>query len=116
MASMKRIKEIAQSLDTDSMDYMEIGIRVQEDTFGAKVGDTISHCSKVWDDGEELDEELNGVSALDPSMVRYISDYTGYFGNVVLVLGTDGNVRSGEDAGEIVMERPTIIDIIYIEE
>lgn len=119
MASMKQIKEIAKTLDIDSMDYMHIGIRVQEDTYGAKIGDKITHCSKVWVDGDETDEELDGVSALDPSLVKYfpkLYDYSAYIGNVVLILGTDNDTEIGEDVGEIIMDQPTVLDIIYVEE
>ena len=58
-----RIKEI---IDKYELDYNYIGIRVQEEEF--ELG-SMDHVSKVWVDGDETDEELDGVCVMDRTMV-----------------------------------------------
>lgn len=111
MASMKNIKEALKGIDLEelSMEYGYIGIRVQEEEYGAKVGEEVEHCSKVWIDGYETDEEIDGVCAMDVDMLDCVEGE--YFGDVVLVLGSN-KADYGVDAGEIIMQDATILAVI----
>jgi len=112
MKSFKEIYEIAQKVkDISNYDY--IGIRVQED-FNEKIGDTLTHRSFVWVDGEETTELLNGVCAVDVNRLNhtFAIGNGAYSGDVVLILGCNGYCDRGEDVAEIIMENPIIIDII----
>jgi len=113
MASMAKIRKALESIDLEEMgmEYAYIGIRVQEEAYGAKVGEAVDHCSKVWIDGDETDEELDGVCAMNASQLGCVG--CEYFGNVVLVLGAD-RVDYGEDAGEIIMQDATILAVIEL--
>ena len=111
MKSFKEIYEIAQKVkDNNNFDF--IGVRVQED-FNEKIGDILTHRSFVWVDGEETEELLNGVCAIDANRLNptYAMSNGSYSGDVVLILGCDDCER-GEDVAEIIINNPVIIDII----
>ena len=112
MKSFKEIYEIAQTVkENNSYDY--IGIRVQEFN-DKKIGDTLTHRSFVWDGGEETNELLNGVCAVNSKNINFTFGLSngGYSGDVVLILGcNDTDTERGEDVSEIIMNNPIIIDI-----
>lgn len=113
MASMKSIREAIKRIDIDDLTdaYGFIGIRVQEETYGLTVGDTVAHNSKVWVDGDETDEELDGVSAMNINALDAVQGY--YFGACVLILGSN-YAGYGEDAGEIIMRDAKVLAIIDV--
>lgn len=113
MASMKDIRKGIEMVDMDVIgeEYGYIGIRVQEEAFGLKVGDTVAHNSLVWVDGDETDEELDGVSAMDINHLDIVD--CEYYGSCVLVLGSDCT-DLGEDLGEIVMKDAKVLAIINL--
>lgn len=115
MKSFKEIYEIAQKVKENS-DFDFVGIRVQ-DYFNEKIGDTLTHRSFVWVDGEETEELLNGVCAIDANRINHTFALSngGYYGDVVLILGCNGYCEKGADVAEIIMENPVIIDIIKCE-
>ena len=88
----------------EESEYETFGIRVQEEAF--ELG-KIDHVSKVWIDGEETDEELDGFCAVKPAMYQ-----PGYYnGKHIAILGCN-NCTTGEDAGEIIMEDAEVLYII----
>lgn len=113
MASMKCILKAIKAVDIDAIgeEYGYIGIRVQEEAFGLKVGDTVTHNSMVWVDGDETDEELDGVSAMDINHIDIVD--CEYFGNCVLVLGSN-YTELGEDLGEIIMKDAKVLAVINL--
>lgn len=101
-----KVKELAEEL---RYDYGVVGIRVQEVPF--ELGE-LDHCSKVWDDGDETDEELDGVCI---TMDAYIDDCVSgdlqYYGDHVAVIA--GNrFDYGEDYGEAVVKDPIVVEIL----
>ena len=105
----KLIKQIANEAKKHLNDqYDFIGIRIQEDTYGASIGDNVTHNSSVWDDGNQTEEYLDGVCAIDVTSKR---DTAGYAGNIALVLGSY-SVWGGEDPAELIMQDAVILDII----
>lgn len=115
MASMKSIREAIRKIDIDAMEdeYAYIGIRVQEEAYGLTVGDTVYHYSKVWVDGEETDEELDGVCAMSINLLDIVEGF--YFGKCVLVLGSN-YAGYGVDPGEIVMRDAKVLAIINVDD
>lgn len=100
---IKKAKGIAEEL---SWDYGKIGIRVQEVPF--ELGE-MSHRSHVWVDGDETDEELDGVCAQDVDTID--SYHHMYYGDyIALVAGND--YTYGEDAGEIIISDPVVVAIL----
>ncbi len=92
--------------------YNYIGVRVQDRP--EKVGTKLTHVSHVWEDGEETEEEMRGVSAInadtDPTSLSRFTLDTVYRGGYVLILG--GEIEEfGQDEGEIVMERPVVLEV-----
>ena len=91
--------------------YGYIGIRVQEQPF--QLG-TLNHRSVVWDDGDETDEQLNGVCVTNINAYdKYGSAMyrTQYYGDhLAIVCGDDADY--GEDLGELIISDPTVVDII----
>jgi len=113
MTSNRRIKEIASMVENKySGEYDFIGIRVQEQRTN-EIGDYMTHKSSIWIEGEETEELLDGVSAVDVREAAHLEDvdYGGYMGNVVYILGCD-YATYGEDEGEIVMEDAIVLEII----
>lgn len=85
-------------------EYNYIGIRIQEQEF--ELGE-MDHKSLVWIDGEETDEELEGVCVIDAHK------YNGqkYFGgHVAIVCGDMG--RMGVDDGELIIADPVVVEIL----
>lgn len=68
----------------------------------------------MWEDGEEIEEKLNGVSAIaDLIGIKPKDDFRSYTGNYLLMLGSyDG--KWGEDDNELIMKDPKILECIEI--
>jgi len=109
-----RIKEIAEKSQGHLNSFNFVGIRIQKFDYGLKIGQSLNHCSSVWDDGYELDELLDGVSAIDITRAKSLEKFGGYNGNVALILGADV-ANGGNDVAEIIMNNPIILGIIYKE-
>lgn len=112
MASTKDIRKALSEIDLDGLEfeYGCIGIRVQEESYGLRVGDVMEHNSRVWIDGEETEEELDGVCAISVSCLDVADEY---YGSCILVLGSN-RYTYGEDAGEIVMRDAKVLAIIDV--
>jgi hypothetical protein len=111
-----QIKQVAKDVEDRGYNYDYVGIRIEEEV-NSVIGTILDHQSSVWEDGNELDEKLNGVCAIDIDRVKELSNvaYNGYLGNIVLILGSE-HAEYGEDAGEIIMENPVVLDIIVLED
>lgn len=118
MASNKAVRKAIENAGIDmeafEEDYAYIGIRVQEETFGLKVGDKVAHNSHVWERGIEMGEELDGVCATMYSAIANTNNE--YFGQYVLILGDNKMVEYGEDEGEIILSYPTVLAILKVED
>lgn len=114
-----QITEIAKNVMNQDYDFDNIGLRIQESDYGLSVGQEIDHCSRHWDDGEMLDEEIDGICAVNAKLAsRRTLSFGGYIGNVILVLGSNRS-ENGEDDGEIILKpsfgsNPIILDIIRL--
>lgn len=105
--TLNEIREMIENAGLeDRYDY--IGIRTQEQPF--ELG-RIDHLSKVWVDGEETDEELNGISVtgINSRAVEWHMDGTYYGDHVAIICGN--RAEYGEDEGEIVIE-DAIVEIV----
>lgn len=112
MASMKEIvKRINLSEIDEDGRYAYIGIRVQDDAYGMQAGQKVEHNSLVWIDGEETDEELDGVCAVNADVISQI-DAT-YYGDTVVVLGSQ-RAEYGEDEGEIIMQDAVVLAVVEL--
>jgi hypothetical protein len=108
----EQIKAIAKSLQGKYPQFDNIGIRIQEKVYrGEKVGKIARHVSRNWDDGKMLKSQVNGICAIDISQAKYIGEFGGYDGNVVIVLGSN-SCSSGEDIAEIIMREAVILEVI----
>lgn len=109
---MKLSKEMIASIRTivEEMEleyeYEYIGIRVQEQEF--EIG-AIDHVSRVWIDGDETEEELNGVCATKIDAIANLP-YE-YFGEHVAII-CGNSAEYGEDVGEIIIEDATVVAVI----
>ena len=94
-------REIAEEANWD---YEVVGVRVQEVPF--ELGE-MNHVSKVWIDGEETDEELDGVCVTDVNSLG-VNEYYGE--HVAIVAGN--KFSYGEDLGEIIIKDAQVIAIL----
>ena len=93
---IRRVEDIASSA---LYDYEAVGVRVQDVPFAPG---PMAHRSHVWDNGDDTGEELPGVSAMR---------HGHYYGDYVAVIA--GNAWDyGEDAEEIVIHDPIVIEIL----
>lgn len=97
-----RAKEAANEL---FYDYEIVGIRVQEVPF--ELGE-MHHCSHVWVDGDDTEEELDGVSILRADRAEMARHY---YGNHVAIVAGNGYTY-GEDDGEIVLRDPVVVEVL----
>lgn len=93
-------------------DYDVVAIRTQEVPF--ELGE-MDHKSLVWVDGEETDEELDGVSATVCTNIKAVKEHTGesfggYCGQYTAIIG-GSSYTYGEDVGEVVIEDA---EVLYI--
>lgn len=100
------IKQISQKIEELELEerYAHIGVRVQESRFNLG---RIDHCSKVWIDGEETGEYLDGICATEIDFLTA----NHYFGDHVAILCGD-HAEYGEDVGEIVISDAVVVAII----
>lgn len=97
-----RVREVAEELNYD---YERVGLRVQEEPF--ELG-AMSHCSHVWDDGEDTGVELPGVCVLDSKYAQLFGSY--YGDHVAIVAGN--SYEYGEDVGEIILKDAVVVEIL----
>lgn len=98
---------IAKDAAIASWSYDVIGVRVDDQAY--RIGDVLPE-SRIWIDGEPTDGRLAGTSAMSlRSIADYIDHYPACVGRYVYLLGgySEG---SGDDEGEIIIGRATVID------
>jgi hypothetical protein len=71
------IKRIAKMAEKYLENYENVGVRVQEDLFGMKVGTIATHKSSHWDDGVMLDDEIDGICAVDVELAPHLDKWGG---------------------------------------
>lgn len=99
---IEKIRELEKEY---SWDYEQVCIRVQEVPF--ELGE-MDHQSSVWVDGDETDEQLDGISTLS---VKYAQNAEFYFGDHLAIVA--GNEYSyGQDAGEVIIRDPVVLEIL----
>lgn len=102
---IRRVEDIASSA---LYDYEAVGVRVRDVPFAPG---PMSHRSHIWDDGDDTGEELPGVSAMRWDSIDAAQRHGYYYGDYVAVIA--GNAWDyGEDAGEIVIHDPIVIEIL----
>lgn len=107
--TVAELKKIIEKNEWDEK-YEKFGIRVQTVPFRLGV---VDHCSKVWIDNEETDEELDGICATDldqPEAAKTIEG-RGYFGDYIALIGSS-TYSYGQDLGEIILEKDA--EVLYI--
>lgn len=107
--TIAELKEMIDNNDWD-IEFEKFGIRIQEQPFDLG---SIDHNSKVWIDGEETDEELDGVCAINlnsPEAANTIEG-KGYSGSHVALIGSD-RFEYGIDAGEVILKDAEVLYII----
>lgn len=105
------IKQIAAAQTAHLSEWDYVGVRVQEDAYGVQVGDTMTHESNIWIDGEMTDETLDGVSAVSVKLAKHMNDFESYTGDVAIILGSN-RASYGEDETEIIMRAPVVLGIV----
>lgn len=108
------LKTLIETVTEDDL-HCYFGVRTQDEPFEMGAMDHVSH---VWVDGEETDEELDGVSVTDidsRKLRMHCDDYNAlegrYAGSHCAIIA--GNrAEMGEDEGEIVIQDPVVIYII----
>lgn len=102
---IQRVKDIASNA---LYDYEAVGARVQDVPFALG---PMAHRSHVWYNGDDTGEELPGVSAMRWDSVDAAQRHGYYYGDYVAVIA--GNAWDyGEDAVEIVIHDPIVIEIL----
>jgi len=107
------IAAISAAVERDDHDYY--GLRIEHGRRFA-TGDELPD-SRVWVDGEETDETLDGVATLrlphdpdDDEIAKVLSEIGSYYGDaLVLVGGTFGGY--GEDVGEAIIRDAICLEI-----
>lgn len=110
MMTVKEIRELAEEL---RWEYDTVGIRTQDVPF--EIGD-IDHVSKVWDDGDETGEELDGLCVTDVfaneiKMHLGLDDFGSYMGEHTAIVCGD-LVEYGVDPGEKIIKNAVVVKII----
>ena len=114
---MKRltVDEIRAIAEKYMDDYEVIAIRTQNVPF--ELGE-MTHESKVWDDGDETEESLNGICATNiknSAVDMHSSDHTtyrGYYDGEYQAIIAGNYYSYGEDNGEIIISDPIVVEII----
>jgi hypothetical protein len=101
------IKAIRKTAEDTELEYNwgYIGVRVQEEPF--ELGG-IDHLSHIWDNGDDTEEELDGICAIH---IDHLEVAPEYFGEHVAIIVSD-RATYGEDAGEIIMQGAEVAAII----
>lgn len=106
------VAELREMIDNNDWDieYSRFGIRIQEQPFELRA---IDHNSMVWVDGEETDEELDGVCAIDlnaPEAAESLNG-NGYFGSHIALIASN-SYEYGFDAGEVILKDAEVLYIV----
>jgi hypothetical protein len=109
------IAEIIEAAESYEEDYEVVGIRTQEIPF--ELG-AISHLSKVWYDGEETDDFLEGIccTSINSHSVKMHSSehdsWSGYYYGDYAAIVCGNEYTMGEDDGEVVIMDAVVVKIL----
>ncbi|GHU42113.1 hypothetical protein FACS1894111_05490 [Clostridia bacterium] len=110
------ITEIARKYHfSNGGDYEYVGVRTQEEPF--EIGE-IEHLSKVWIDGEETEELLDGISVTDfesEMVIMHGVDHTtrsGYYYGEHIAIVCGNFATYGQDEGEIIINNAVVMEVI----
>jgi len=129
MISYKKINEIIKEYKNENKNeknynnhpypypypYPYIGVRVigkEYDNYDSEIGDIVP-CSYNWSDGEQTEERLDGTSCISIDAQLPNSDYKGYLGNRIWIIG-GYEMDKGQDEGEMIIKDAVIIKILYV--
>lgn len=105
---ISRLKIVADELLDE---YEVVAIRTQEPEFSLGKLDHVSH---VWIDGEETDEELDGVCCINSQCANKVFGsrfFGGYPGEHIAIIA--GNrYEGGEDYGEVIIADPIVVEVL----
>ena len=88
--------------------YEIISVRVQDVPF---LPGPMSHRSHIWDNGADTGAELEGVSVMRWDSINEAQRHGYYYGDyAAIIVGNSWDY--GEDAGEIVIHDPVVIEIL----
>lgn len=105
------IRTIRETIDQNDLDfdYGFVGIRAQEEPF--ELG-AIDHLSHIWVDGDDTEEELDGICATNVAQFeRYFGANGEYFGDHLAII-VGNNATYGEDIGELIIKDAIVAAII----
>jgi hypothetical protein len=112
---MSTATEILAAIRSAPADTVYFGLRVEDGRTFA-IGDYIPN-SRVWDDGEPTQDEVDGVSTVglgdDPSLSDVETALGAadiYHGATIMLVGARYQSR-GQDAGEHVLRRPISLGV-----
>ena len=112
---MERLREIFRiATDPFERKYSTYGIRRQEMPFEPE-GEEMLHTSSLWEDGEQTEDELDGVCALWLGAYKNIEEAIEasavYYGEHVAIIASNSS-EWGEDENEVILTEPFVIAII----
>lgn len=100
--------KIKAAAEEHCYDFEKLGVRVQEEAFSLG---KMTHNSHVWVDGEETDEELDGICVTSiEELSSVIASGRFYFGSHIALLGAY-EYEYGEDMGELIFKEAEVIKI-----
>lgn len=91
------VQEIREAMEELSWEYGIVAIRTQDEPF--ELG-PITHCSHIWDDGEDTGEELDGICGTDIKGIEMHLD--SYVGDHIAIIAGRYHER-GEDPHEVII-------------
>ena len=100
------IKAIMQEI-IDGGEYEIVAVRTQDEDFD--IG-PIDHCSHVWVDGEDTEEELDGICASTINGAAYHAD--GYYFGAHTAIICGNRYTWGEDVDEVIISDPVVVRIL----
>lgn len=103
------IKEMIEKNEWDAK-FEIFGVRIQEQPFALG---SLNHNSSVWIDGEETEEKLDGVCAINlgsPEAIEALKG-NGYFGSHIAII-TGTLHEYGQDLGEVILRDAEVLYIV----
>ena len=101
---IEEIRRIIEEQDID-FDFGFVGVRIQEQPFALG---SIDHLSHIWVDGNDTEEELDGICAIHVNALEAACEY---YGDHVAIIAGNG-ASYGEDAGEIIIRDAIVAAVI----
>lgn len=109
--TINEIRKIAEKYEDE---YEYVAIRTQEEPFEIGV---IEHVSSLWDNGDETEVKLNGISGtmVKSEAVQMHCDkgyrYGHYFGDHHAII-CGNRAEYGDDVGEVVISDAVVVEVL----